>query len=143
MGAEEFATFEEVPLGHSDAPYSSTLTRGQVDKYVAAVEETNPLFRDDQAAKRSEWGGLIAPCTASQLYGRREGPRKVAAGSIHAKQYYEFNHPARVGDTLTCKTTVVDKYIKRERKYAVQETVTTNQNGQVICVARTTLIMPV
>ena len=143
MGVEEFATFDDVPVGRTDPPNSSTLAREQVDRFVAAIEETNPLFSDEEAAKESEWGGVIAPCTASQLYGRRDGSRKSPqAGGIHAKHYYEFHHPARVGDTLTNKTTIVDKYIKRERKYVVQVTVTTNQDGQVVCIARLTAIMP-
>lgn len=145
MGREDFATFEEVLVGHADEPVSSTLAREQVDKYVAAVEEKNPLFCDEDAAKKSEWGGLIAPPTGATMYGRKAGggPRKVPAGGVHAKQYYEFHHPARVGDTLTCQTTIIDKYIKRERKYVVQETVTRNQDGQIICVARGTSIRPV
>lgn len=148
MGQEEFATWEEVPIGYADPSYAGVLTREQVAKYVDAVEETNPLYCDEEIATASEWGGIIAPCTAAQLYGGArakgsrpgEGGRKAPPGGVHAKQYYEFHHPARVGDTLTCKTTVADKYIKRERKYIVQETVTTNQDGQVICVERRTLI---
>lgn len=142
MGVGDFETFDDVQVGYTDPPVSGTLAREQVAQFVDAVEETNPLFWDDEAAERSEWGGIIAPCTASQLYGRYEGPHKVPAGSVHAKQYYAFHHPARVGDTLTSKTTIVDKYIKRERRYVVKETVSTNQDGQVICIARVTTILP-
>ena len=150
MGQEEFATWEEVPIGYSDPPYSGVLQREQVAKFVDAVEETNPLFCDEKLARGTEWGGIISPCTASQMYGGGgprasrpgEGTRKAPAGGIHAKQNYEFYHLARVGDVLTCRTTITDKYIRRERKYVVQETVTTNQDGQVICIARGTTIRP-
>lgn len=145
MGQEEFATWEEIPIGYADASRSAVLLHEPVRKYAEAVEETNPLFFDEPQARAEGYGGLIAPATATMHYGGPqprpvEGQRKYRGGGVHAKQYFEFRRPARIGETLTSTRSVVDKFIKRGRKYVVQETVVTDQNGEIVCISRGTTI---
>ncbi len=148
MGQEEFATWEEIPLGYTDASRTAVLPHEPIRAYVEAVEETNPLFLDEEFARAQGYGGLIAPATATMHYGGPQpkpapGQRKYRGGGVHAKQYFEFRRPVLIGETLTSTRRVVDKFVKRERKYIVQETVVTDQNGEIVCISRGTTIRSV
>lgn len=148
MGQEEFATWEEIPVGYADASRTAVLPSEPVRKYAEAVEETNPLFFDEEFARAEGYGGIIAPATATMHYGGprpkpADGQRKYRGGGVHAKQYFEFRRPVRIGETLTSTMRIVDKFIKRDRKCVVQETVVTDQNGEVVCLSRGTTIRSV
>src|SRR5689334_18926993 len=42
-------------------------------------------------------------------------------GNLHARQEWEFFHPLSVGATVRSRTTVVERYRKRNREYVVAE----------------------
>lgn len=125
----------EVELG------SVEVTREMVARYCDAVNETNPLYTDEAAAKAGPYGGLIAPTglfSALQFGGAGGPDPKVKFGttSFHAGSKLESFEPLRVGDTITARTQVKEVYPKTGRTgtmvFVVRRTDYVNQHGRVV-----------
>ena len=114
------------------------VTREMMLGYARAVGETNPIFIDEAAAEKSEYGGLIASPTLCNLFtSPMEHPDiKLEVGEgrgFHAGQALESMAPIRPGDTLEARTKLKDVYAKTGRSgtmvFVVWETSFTNQDG--------------
>lgn len=122
------------------------LTVEAIQKYCRAVGETHPLYFDATYARSTPYGGLIAPpsihillmfaCTPADDWMR-------SPGTINAGQSWNYHRPARPGDTLTLKARCLDKFIRKDRLFAVHDNVFLNQHGQVVCAGRGQTIRPV
>ena len=58
-------------------------------------------------------------------------------GNLHARQEWELFHPLRVGETVRSRTTVVERYRKRDRNYVVAEVLLTDADGRWLQRSRT------
>ncbi len=58
-------------------------------------------------------------------------------GNLHARQEWELFHPFAVGDVIRSRTTVVERYRKRNRLYVVAEVVLTAASGRWLQRSRT------
>lgn len=124
-------------------PY--TLTKIAIQRYCRAVGDLHPLYFDEEYAKRSRYGGLIAPpgihillmfaCTPADDWMR-------SPGTINAGQSWSYNIPARPGDTIRLQARCLDKFIRKNRLFAVHDNVFFNQHGDVICSGRGQTIRP-
>jgi len=118
-------------------PY--VLTLEAIQKYCRSVGDMNPLYFDELYAKKSRFGGIVAPpaihillmfaCTPNDDWMR-------SPGTVNAGQSWSYNIPARPDDTIHLQARALDKFIKRERLFVIHDNVFTNQNGEVICSGR-------
>jgi 3-hydroxybutyryl-CoA dehydratase len=125
-------------------PY--TLTHEAIHKYCRAVGESHPLYFDAEYARRSAYGGLIAPpsihillmfaCTPADDWMR-------SPGTINAGQSWSYNKPARPDDTITLEARALDKFIRKERLFVIHDNVFFNQHHEVICSGRGWTIRPI
>jgi acyl dehydratase len=142
--AKKVLVYDELEVGQKFKPSTYTLTKETIKKYAEAVEDCNPIYLDETQARDSVFKGLIGHPTTAAIYSLNsimtEG--EMPPGGIHAKQSFEFHAPVRPGDSLTTTATVVEKYIKREKKYVVFETTTVNQKGEKIVTGKMTAIWP-
>jgi acyl dehydratase len=116
-----------------------------IHRYCRAVGDLHPLYFDESFARRSRYGGLIAPpsihillmfaCTPADDWMR-------SPGTINAGQSWSYNTPARPGDTITLNARALDKFIKKERLFVIHDNVFFNQQGDVICSGRGWTIRP-
>jgi acyl dehydratase len=102
---------------------------GHIMMFARAIGDANPIYYDEDYAKTSEPGGLIAPPTFIQAsaqfdpdyrlrpkigqpwFGSGKEPTGIKAGTggdtggggrgLHAEQHYEYHRPLRPGDVLT------------------------------------------
>jgi acyl dehydratase len=58
-------------------------------------------------------------------------------GNLHARQEWELFHPMQVGDLLRSRSTVVERYRKRDRLYIVNEVLFTAADGRWLQRSRT------
>ena len=128
--------FDEIVIGEEIPTKPCTLTKEMIQKYAEAIEDHNPLYFDEEYAKKSQFGGLIAPPTIQALLlfectFNEDDCR--ATGVINMGQTWSYNTPARPGDTITLKRTLRDKHVKKNRLWVQHENVFINQNGGVIC----------
>ena len=124
-------------------PY--VLTLEAIQRYCRSVGDTHPLYFDEAYARKSPYGGLIAPpsihillmfaCTTVDDWMR-------SPGTINAGQAWSYNKPARPGDTITLHARALDKFIKKDRLFAIHDNVFFNQNQDVICSGRGWTIRP-
>ena len=122
--------------------------------FARSIGDENVVYTDEEAAKKTEAGGIIAPPTFVQAsaqfdpdYVLRPKPGKPWFGSggkatgvtrgsgggggngggLHAEQHYEYHRPLRAGDVLTAKTfpgKTWEKEGKRSGKLLFSESVT-------------------
>ena len=85
--------------------------KGAIVKFAEAIGDDNPLWTDEIIARKSKYGGLIAPPTflRSIRIDRPELPfdlpftRLLDGGSD-----WEYFQPVRVGDHITAKNEITD-----------------------------------
>ena len=134
--------------------------RGAIKKFADAVGDPNPLYWDDEYARSTRFGTIVAPpgffgwptkwTTAMPFF---SGLRQDMIDTISKAGYsraldggveYDLYCPVRAGDTLSSLSKVKD-VLERETKtgnmlLSVMETTYTNQNGDVVAKARQTII---
>lgn len=144
MAEEDLLTYDSVEIGTEFQPYVYPLSEETVRQYVEATEDEHALFNDEGYAKSQGYRTILAPPTTAAIYATRahKQKRKLPPGGIHAKQMFRFLKPVYPGDTLTSYAKVVDKYIKKERKYVAIEVETKNQRGETVVMSRSTGIWP-
>jgi acyl dehydratase len=54
-------------------------------------------------------------------------------GVINPGQKLEFGVPVRPGDTVYCQSKLLDKILKRGKRYTVAEFLITNQRQELVC----------
>lgn len=144
MEEGDLLTYDSVEVGTEFPPYVYRLSEETVKDYVRAIQDRHPLFNDPDYAQRLGYRGVVAPPTTAAIYATRahKQSRKLPPGGIHAKQMFRFLRPVYPGDTLISTARVVDKYIKKEKRYVVIEVETRNQDGDKVVVSRSTGIWP-
>jgi len=137
-----------------------------IRRFADAVDDSNPLYWDEEYAKKSKYGAIIAPpgFISSPWFSNRptKWPKRGTTASdataglrpalanaglgrgLDGGMEYEFFAPVRAGDTITAETKITD-IIEREGStgrlaFLITETTYTNQNGEVVAKARATSI---
>ena len=105
---------------------------GHIMMFARSIGDPNPVYYDEEAANKTEAGGIIAPPTFVQAsaqfdpdyflrpkigqpwFGSGKNPTGVTrtagggggggGGGLHAEQHYEYHRPVRAGDVLTATT---------------------------------------
>ena len=142
---EKRKTWDEIQPGELRATRLLTLTKEMIQKFARATEDLNPLYFDEEYAKKSRFGGIIAPpgihsfllaaCTAHDDWMREPG-------TINAGQCWFYNVPARPGDKIRLVCKALDRFIKKDRLFVIHENVFYNQNDEVICSGRGWTVRP-
>lgn len=126
-------------------PYVNDIEKGAIVKFARAIGDPNPLFTDEEAARRSRYGGLIAPPTFFRSL--RTGPAKVKVESpypaaLDGGSEWEYFEPVRPGDQITVTNYLADVFERPGRLgnmlFMVRETKYINQFNKVVALQRST-----
>jgi acyl dehydratase len=117
-----------------------TVTAERVADFCAAVGDTNPLYTDPEAAKASQYGGLIAPPAFAAAFRYADNVFDqmplFSRGGLMAGIDLDLITPLRVGDSIRVTSEVKETYEKTGRTgtmvFVVVRSTLTNQNGEVI-----------
>ncbi|MCC6236488.1 MAG: MaoC family dehydratase N-terminal domain-containing protein [Dehalococcoidia bacterium] len=139
---------------------------GHIMLFARAVGDTNQIYYDEDFAKGTEPGGIIAPPTFVQAsaqfdpdYGLRPkigqpwqgsgreptGIQRTGGGGggsgLHAEQHYEYHRHLRPGDILKATSRPGETWEREGRragKMTFRETITEyrDQNGELVITAR-------
>jgi acyl dehydratase len=84
-------------------------------------------------------GGNPAPSLLhhSEVYRNLSWYLPNLIGNLHARQEWEVFHPWRVGDVVRSRSTVIERYRKRDRLYIVNEVLWTAADGRWLQRSRT------
>lgn len=147
-------------VGKSEQVKIFEVEKGAIRKFADAIDDQNPLYRDEEYARNSRYGSIIAPPGffgwptqwtrgdpfPSEATGdiRRALARTGYSRILDGRIEYEFFCPVRAGDTLTASSMIKD-IVEREGKtgktaFVITETTYTNQNGDLVAKVRQTSI---
>lgn len=134
-------------IGTESAPEIVEVEKGAIKRFAEATGDPNPLWDDEVAARRSRYGGIVAPPTflrtaraaVPELPFKNPFERLLDGGS-----QWEYFEPVRPGDRITAVTRVSDLTERAGRlgpmMFVVFEITYTNQLDQLAAVQRSTLI---
>ncbi|MGH7779894.1 MAG: MaoC family dehydratase [Candidatus Binataceae bacterium] len=125
---------DERYVGRDYGGVSYDITPKTVATYIAGTGDDNPWYRD-----RSPLGGPVAPALIlhSAVYKTLQWYLPNIYGNLHARQEWEIFGPVMVGERLTTRSLIVDRYTKRDREYVVNEVLVSNAAGQIVSRSRT------
>jgi acyl dehydratase len=142
-------------IGKVDPPHLREVEKGAIRRYADAVGDDNPLYCDEEYAKKSRYGCIIAPPGffgwAKKTISSSEGLVGLIgamieagyAGILDGGMAYDFYLPVRVGDTLVVSPKVADITLKEGKTKMMIlrfEASYTNQNGDLVAKSYQTLI---
>ena len=131
-------------IGKESPPFVVTGERGKIKEFARAIGDTNPLYLDDRVGQASEYGDIIAPPTFMTTFREAGGDnadflRELGTDIsrlLHGEQEFELHRPLRPGDTLLCRSRILDMYEKTGRSgpmgMVVRETVATDKTGEIV-----------
>jgi len=132
-------------IGLEGPPVTTEIERGAIIRFAQAIEDDNPVFNDEEAARKSQYGGLIAPPTflRSIRSSRREVPFDIPFNNaLDGGSDWEYFEPVRPGDLITAVSRITDMQERSGRMgvMIITSTVTTytNQFEQVVATQTTT-----
>ena len=122
--------------------------REKIREFAQAVGETNPVYQDPEAAKAGGHPEQVAPLTFPTVLHLRSGPQVVMDPElgldyslvVHGTQEFEYRRPIVAGDVLTAIPRIAEITAKGPHEFLTIETTMTDAGGEVVCVARATLI---
>lgn len=105
-------------VGRSSELVRNVVEREAVRLFADAIADPSPLYRDEESAQRSRYGGLLAPPTFPRTfdYGNVEGLELPPAGLIHGEFRISYERPLLVGDEVFCRLVLKDSYDKEGRR---------------------------
>jgi len=135
-------------IGKEFGPKVYEVEKGAIRKFAEAIEDPNPLWQDEEFAKKTGYGGIVTPPTfcsslpiieTQEVLMTMECPLK---GVLNLGTELEFHQPLRPGDTITVTDRVAD-IREREGKSGKRviitiETTYRNQRGEIVITGRQT-----
>lgn len=99
----------------------NVVEKDAVKKFAEAIGDPNPLYVDEEAAKASRYGRLLAPPTFPRTfeYGEVEGIGPPGQGLIHGEHRIRYERSLFVGEEVRCYAEVTDYYEKEGRDGAL------------------------
>jgi acyl dehydratase len=94
-----------------------------IRRYAAATEDPNPLWQDDEYAKKTRWGGIIAPPTFVEVYSPLNRTMRETGGELTGLvapflppfkrqllvgEDFELYLPVRPGDAISSRAILGD-----------------------------------
>jgi acyl dehydratase len=124
---------DEVTVGKYYGEHEIKITPELVAHYSNAVQDFNPWYSGD-----SPFGGPVAPALIlhSEVYRTVDWYLSIF-GNLHARQEWEMFGPIMVGETVTARRQIIDRYKKRDREYLVNETTVYGSDGRMLHRGRT------
>ncbi len=147
--AEDSLISEELKsrIGVEGKPRVYEIEKGLIKQFAQAIDDPNPLWQDEEYARKSKYGGLIAPPALVIALGwsdfQADGPR--ARAGLHGGTDLEYYQPIRAGDTITITNTLIDAQEKDSRRLGKMAVFTyertyKNQRQEVVAKCRQLVI---
>jgi acyl dehydratase len=125
-------------VGERSEAVSNVVEKDAVRKFAEAIGDPNPLYVDEEAAKASRYGRLLAPPTFPRTfeYGEVEGMGDPGQGFIHGEHRIRYERPLFVGEEVSCYAEVKDYYEKEGDEgtlgFLISERVGESAEGELI-----------
>ena len=136
-------------IGKRYPPVVYAVGREKIREYALAVGETDPLHLDLEAARAAGHRDLVAPPMFCVVYcGPALGPALFDpevgidfARMVHGGQEFSWGPLVVAGDEITTTLSIKDVSERGPMGFFVFESVSTNQDGETVCVGTWTNIV--
>ncbi len=132
---------------------SATVDADHVAEFARALGDPNPLYVDENVARRGPFGGLVAPPTypiafmTQAMAGGMDTFLELGLNFmtlVHGEQEFEYARPIRAGETLALTGRIADVYEKTGSSgtldFVVLETEARDADNRLVFFSRNTLI---
>jgi acyl dehydratase len=159
--------YEEIleMVGEEAGPFEApnAVNKAMIRHWCESMEDGNPLYTDEEYARVSRYGGVIAPPQMVQAYcmpplwPKKELPDPQArsvkklqdagyAGVVATTTSQEYFRPMRPGDRLSYKIKLASISPEKTTRlgrghFLTSEYTYTNQDGDVVCIQPFTVLM--
>ena len=128
-------------IGVESEAITYDVERSAIRKFAEAIGDDNPLYVDEEAARKSRYGGVIAPPTfmRSMSAGRsRATVQSPYSAALDGGSEWEYFEPVRPGDRISV-TMKVSEMFEREGRlgnmlFIIRETSYVNQFGKTVAI---------
>ncbi|MFC1917277.1 MaoC family dehydratase N-terminal domain-containing protein [Chloroflexota bacterium] len=118
-------------------------TKDTIEHFAIGIDDINPLWRDEEYARNTNYKGIIAPPTFLETTGPAM-PRPFGLPGVHslnAGAEFEFYLPVKMNDKITsviCLSNLTEKPSKFSARSFLQEWLLTyrNQSNEIIATQR-------
>lgn len=136
-------------IGKKYPPATYEIGKEKVKEYALAVGDNNLLYVNDEKAKTSKYGGIIAPPTFAVVYAKEPVGKMLLDPElalnlmmlVHGEQEFEFLNVVRPGDTITTEGEIAEIYEKKGKSFVSMATASSNQRGEEVCRGRWTFVI--
>ena len=118
----------EITVGMDLGSHEYEITPELVRDYVEALDDHHAWYTGD-----SPFGGAVAPALIlhSEVYRFGGWYLPNIWGNLHAKQEWELFAPIMLGERVTTRSMIVDRFVKRQRDYVVNEVQVFGPDGRL------------
>jgi acyl dehydratase len=132
-------TYQEIEL---------QVDRDRVTRFALAVGENDARFLESEAARAEGFPDQVAFPTFPTVVGILASAEIVVdpelgmdySRVVHGEQAFEWRRPIVVGDRLRATPRIADVYARGPNEFLVIEAEVRDAEGEVVCVARSTLL---
>jgi acyl dehydratase len=121
--------------------------RGAIKRFAEAIGDSNPLFNDETAARKTRFGGMIAPPTFCRSLGGAIPEIKIDMPEfrgLDGGSQWEYFEPIRPGDRISVVSKITDIQERSGRLgpmvFITVEHSYRNQFGELCALQRSTVI---
>jgi len=115
--------------------------REKIREYAKAIKNTDPHYMDEEFAKKSKYGAIIAPPTFCVVFGAYliepiffDNELKLnLAMLVHGEQELEFYDVVKDGDVITSTAKISDIVNKEKLDVIAIDVLSKNQAGKDVC----------
>lgn len=137
-------------IGKEEYVNTYEIEKGLFKKFALAIGDSNPLWQDEEYARKQGYDTVIAPPALILALGWDEHEtqfRKILPfdSGVHGSTEVEFYEPVKPGDTITVKCRLIDVFHRKGKLYGDMlfgtfERVYTNQKQQLVAKCRQTQV---
>lgn len=126
--------------GKAYPPYEYEAGREKIREYAYAVGDENPIYLDEDAAKKAGFDGLVAPPMFAVVYSAgamRQAILDPELGInlmmlVHGSQEFEWHEVVLSGDVITTTATLDQVYEKANMDFVAVKSESVNQDGKLV-----------
>ncbi|MCX7945756.1 MAG: bifunctional enoyl-CoA hydratase/phosphate acetyltransferase [Hydrogenophilus sp.] len=136
----ENVTFAEIAIGQS-ASLSRTLRPEDIQLFAALSGDLNPTHIDPEYAKSSQFREIVGHSMwGGALFSAILGTQFPGPGTVYVRQNLTFHRPILIGDTLTARVVVRNKFTHNH--HILFDCTAYNQDGLLVIDGEAEVIAP-
>jgi len=127
--AEDSLITEELnnQIGVESKPHMYEIEKGLLRQFARAIDDPNPLWHNEEYAKKTRYGTIIAPPSliiglgmedfdADRWHGEAAVRKQCGETELLAGTEIECYQPIKLGDVITVTNKLIDVYEKESKK---------------------------